>query len=75
MISNKPSSRIQDWLLCARRGHAILSNQRIKDQAAIDTAEHGHFLRKIRSRLLHHQPVAFLTSHPASSRSHVFQRL
>ena len=60
---SRPKQRVLD---------AILRNQGIKDQAAIDTAEHGHFLREIRSPLLHHQSFAFLASHRPTSYCHVF---
>jgi nitrogen-specific signal transduction histidine kinase len=40
----KPLSGIQDPLLRLQRGHAVLCNQWIEDQSAIDTAEDHSFL-------------------------------
>jgi hypothetical protein len=44
MILNELLSCIQDRLFRAQRGHAILCDQWIKDQAAIDAPEYGHML-------------------------------
>jgi len=40
----RTSRCLQHPLFCPRWSHAILCNQRIEDQSAIDTAEHRGFL-------------------------------
>ena len=65
VTSRTTLGRLQQRFLASHTAAAILLNQRIKEQTAIDAAMDDHVGRQFRLSLLDHQAFAFLTGHGA----------